>query len=250
MGGRVQQGPGLGVRAVLQDGRQVLAAAVDELALRDDDRDPARADVLLGAGVDHRERRRVDRARQEVARHVADLRRGAEARQLEVLHAVDGLVARPVHVRRRRIELGLVGARGAPVAALLGGRRDARPRAGDRRPRARFGVRLRAPGAVGDVVRRAAGRQEAHRHERELQRRAALQEEDVVGGRRAEQLPQQRERLVVHGLVLLSAMGLLHHGHAGAGEVEQLVASPLEGGERQGRGARVEVHRATHGGGL
>ena len=55
---------------------------------------------------------------------------------------------------------------------------------------------------------------------------------------------EQRDRLVVDRLVLLAAVAVLHDRHAGALEVEQLVAGALERGEREAGGAGVEVDGA------
>ncbi len=236
------------MRAVLEDLRQVPATLLDEIMARDDHGHAARPDVLLGARVDEGERRDVELARKDVARHVADLGSPPEGRQLAVLHAVDGLIARVVNVRRGVVEGRFVGARYARVAALAGRRGDSRERPRDAGPGGRLRVRLLGPGAEDDVVRRAAGRQEAHGEERELHRRAALKEDHVVAGRNAEELANQAEGLVVHGLVHLVAVRVLHHGHARAREIEELGARPLESGQRKRPGAGVEIHRASHGG--
>src|SRR5579883_563834 len=95
--GRVVERLVLGVDAVLEDLREVLAAALEELVPGDADDDAARADVLLGAGIDEREGADVERAPEEVARHVADERGGAGVgegglRREVPLDAVDGLV--------------------------------------------------------------------------------------------------------------------------------------------------------------
>src|SRR6185312_6813655 len=97
-----------------------------------------------------------------------------------------------------------------------------------------------------DVVGRLPALQEVERHLRELLRRAPLQEDHVVRRRDREQLAQQRDRLAVHRLVLLAAVRVLHDAHAAPGKVEELALGPLERGEREGRGAGVEVHDAGH----
>jgi hypothetical protein len=42
-------------------------------------------------------------------------------------------------------------------------------------------------------------------------------------------------------------MAVLHDAHAGIGEVDELFLCSLESGERERRGARVEVDGSRHG---
>ena len=54
-------------------------------------------------------------------------------------------------------------------------------------------------------------------------------------------LSEERERLLVDGLVLRAPMAHLDHGHAGTGEVEELALHLLEHVERERAGAGAEV---------
>ena len=255
-GRRVVERLVLGVGPELEDLGDVLPTLLDELLRHDGDHDARGADVLLGAGVDDAEPRHVEGAPEEVTRHVADERNrtGARvgARGLDVeLHAVDGLVGGEVEVGGGRIDLHLGRGGDADVALLLaiagagGLGRDRGSQHG--RHHLALADRLLAPGAGDQVLGRLALLHEVHGDLGEEHGGAALQEEDLVRGRHGEQVAQQRERLVVDGLVLLAAVAVLHDRHATSGEVEELLAGPLERGERQGCGTGVEVHLAGHG---
>ncbi len=198
---------------------------------------PARADVLLRAGVDQRELRHVHAPPHEVARHVADQRHGAHVGPVMPLGPEERVVARQVHVGGLGVELQLVLAGDAGVALVDLGRR------GDAGLAHALGLLegLLGPAAGHDVVRAPAGGEVVHRHHRELHARAALEEEHLVVGGDGEQLAGQRDRLVVHGLVRLAAVAVLHDRHARALEVDELALRALEGGEGEAGGAGVEV---------
>jgi hypothetical protein len=78
------------------------------------------------------------------------------------------------------------------------------------------------------MVGRRSGGQEIHRQQRERHRRAPLHEENVVVPGDAEELAQERDRLVVHRLVFFAPVRVLHHGNAGAGKVEHLGLGALQ----------------------
>src|SRR5688500_17502058 len=59
-----------------------------------------------------------------------------------------------------------------------------------------------------------------------------------------EQLRQQRDGFVVDCLVLIAAMAVLYHGHTRALEIDELFAGTFERGQRQRRGAWIEVDHA------
>ncbi len=213
-----------------------------------DDDDAARADVLLRARVDERELRDVDLPPEEVARHVGDERAprlsGTAARDRRRT-ATPWMVSLLVRCRyaARGVAFDLRRLRHAHVALLLavaapGRAGDAGVGACERGDDLRLGERLLAPRAGHDVVGAAALGEEVHRDLREQLRRATLEEEHLVRRGHGEELAQERDRLVVDRLVLLAAVAVLHHGHAGAGEVQELVAGALEGGEREGRRGR------------
>src|SRR5262249_1147095 len=100
---------------------------------------------------------------------------------------------------------------------------------------------LLAPGAGEDVVRRTVLRKEVHRHHRELVRGAALEEQDLMAVGDAEETGEERDRLVVHRLVLLAAVAVLDDRHSRALEVDELVPGALEGREWKPCRAGVEV---------
>ncbi len=100
-------------------------------------------------------------------------------------------------------------------------------------------VLLQVP--VDDVIGGGAGRAQVHRQHGKLQGSAALQEHDLVVGGNAKQLAQVGFGGLDDGLELLGAVADLHHGHAGAFEIQHLGLSLLKNFERQGGGAGVEV---------
>jgi hypothetical protein len=141
------------------------------------------------------------------------------------LDAVDGLVRGEVEVRGAWSGVHLRRERRADVALLLpfarpGGGGDVHVGVEQVRDGLGLGERLLAPRAGHDVVRDRALVEEVHRHLREHLRGAALEEEHLVAGGDAEQLAQERDRLVVDLLVLLAAVAVLHHRHAAPGEVD------------------------------
>jgi hypothetical protein len=88
------------------------------------DGDARRSEVLLGAGVDHREFVRGHGAGEDVARHVGDEGNGPDLGPIVPLGAEDRVVARHVHIGGRWIELDLgLLEDGAEDPVLLGGDR-------------------------------------------------------------------------------------------------------------------------------
>src|SRR3972149_5482299 len=61
------------------------------------------------------------------------------------------------------------------------------------------------------------------------------------------QLTDQSNRLVVDGFIGLAAVAVLHHAHARAPHVEQLVARTLQGGDRERSRSSIEVRHSGHG---
>jgi hypothetical protein len=95
-----------------------------------------------------------------------------------------------------------------------------------------------------DVLRGCPLPEQVERQHRELEAGTALQQQDPERRRQGEKLPHERDRLVVHRLVLGRPVGHLGDRHARSGEIGELVAGALEGRERQRGRAGVEVDRA------
>src|SRR5438128_4147699 len=113
--------------------------------------------------------------------------------------------------------------------------------------------RLLRPFAGRDVIRFSLAVQQIHRHLGELQRRAALKEQHLVVLRYREQLAQILLGFGSDADELLAAMAHLHHRHAAAVPVEDLVAGAGKdfGGEHRRPRAEIENtgHQCTVGGG-
>src|SRR5437773_1684227 len=113
--------------------------------------------------------------------------------------------------------------------------------------------RLLRPFAGRDVIGCALAVQQIHRHLGELQRRAALEEQHPVVLRYREQLAQILLGFGSYADELLAAMAHLHHRHAAAVPVEDLVAGAGKdfGGEHRRPRAEIENtgHQCTVGGG-
>jgi hypothetical protein len=165
----------LHVDAVVEHGRQPGRDARDQVFAKDDGRHARRPHVLLGAGVEERVLRDVEGPAEDVGGGVADERDRADLGLRAPLGTEDRVVRRVVDVGGVRVELDLVLARDTGEALRLG--RGGNLDAADLLGLLDGGLR---PRPCDDVVGRAVGGQEVHRHHRELQRRAALQEQDLV----------------------------------------------------------------------
>ena len=106
--------------------------------------------------------------------------------------------------------------------------------------------RLLAPIAGEHEVSCGLPAQEVLRNDAELRRRAALHEQHLVVGRHAHHLAQILFGLLGDAHELLVAMAHLHHAHAGAAPVEQLLLHLLEDGFGQRGGAGAEVEDSGH----
>jgi hypothetical protein len=89
--------------------------------------------------------------------------------------------------------------------------------------------------------------EEVHRHHHELERGPAAEEDHLEVVAEAEELLEERLRLVVHLLEVGGSVAHLEDRHPRAREVEELGLDLLEDREGQAGGTRVEVHRALHG---
>ena len=146
-----------------------------------------------------------------------------------------------MQVGRLRVEVQLVlGRHAVEVAGLR--------RSGDARAAGLLGLLERGlrPVAAHDVVGGRAGGAQVRRHHRELQRRAALQEEHGVVGADPEQRAEVGLGLLDDPLEGRRAVADLHHGHARPGVVEQLRLGLLEHAEGQDGRSRPEVVDSLH----
>ena len=233
---RVIQGVFLGERAVFEHGRQLGIGGGQERFLNDDQRHSRRTEIFLGAGIDHAELADVDRARQDVARHVGNERHVTCIGKFTPLRAKNRIVGSKVHVGGIRFNLYFAEGRNAAVLAGF--------RAGRFVGFAQF---LRffqcffRPDACHHIGGLFAGRQKVQRNHRELKTGAALQEQYIIVLGNRHQFAQQRDGLIVHRFVLFAAMAHFHDGHARAPEVEQFRLRFLQHGQRQGRRSCVEV---------
>jgi hypothetical protein len=88
--------------------------------------------------------------------------------------------------------------------------------------------RLLRPGAGHDVICGAAGRQQVHRHHRELQARAALEEEHVIVLRDSRQRANIGLATLDHVVERFRAVADLEDRHADAGQREKVALRLLE----------------------
>ena len=106
--------------------------------------------------------------------------------------------------------------------------------------------RLVGPCSLLRVVGLAALREEIHRDHRELHRRAALDEAHGPVVAESAQLLERGDRLLVDRVVVLAAVGHLHHGHSAALVVDKVLLRVLEDFKRQHRGACRKVVCTRH----
>ena len=241
---RVGPRPGLHEGAVVEHRGQVVLRTLEEILANDDGGHTGDAGILLGTGVDQPVPRDVDRPREEVARAVAHQRGRPEIGIVLPLHALDGLVARDVHVCRLRRQRDFA-VRRQPV--VVGG--SAVP--GDVHLALAAGL-LRAgrtPGTGDHVV--GGGRlapEEVHGNHRKLQACAPLQKHHLVGVADAEQTLHRRERLLEDPVEGGAAVTDLQDRHSDPGKRQHLVAGPFEHLERQnGRPGREVEDAIRHG---
>src|SRR5690606_16683521 len=116
VGGRcVVHGAVVGGGLVVEHGRADGAGAADQVLADDGHHQTGRADVLLGAGIDHAELRHVHRTGQDVGGHVHHQRHVAHLGHPVELHATDGFVAAVVQVGGILRQLPVVLARDGEV---------------------------------------------------------------------------------------------------------------------------------------
>ena len=173
----------------------------------------------------------------DVARHVADQRRAGIRDHLQ-LRARNRLVRADVAVDRAGRPLELVVGRHARGDVLLAVGHHVHGA-----DHLRLLERLVRPRALVGVVGGLVLAEEIHRDHRELHRRAALDEADRPVVVQAAQLLERGDRLLMDGVVVLAAVGHLHHGHAAALVIDEFLLRILENFQRQhGRPGREVVY--------
>ncbi len=216
--------------------RQVADDAVEHV-LTDDGEDRARRrQILLGAAVDHRVFRYVDRTRQDVRRHVGN-QRYRRIDVLVVLRAVDRIVGGDVQVIEilgNREPFGYIG----EVAVLRGGQHldlAVTLRLLDRllRPYARIDVTGLPTEEVGShLVKHRAG--------------AAAHVEDLIVVGHMQQLAEQRVGFGHHRVEILRAVRDRKQGETRAVEIENRLGGVADNHIRQDRRAGVEIVLLDH----
>ena len=237
----VGHGPGRGLRGVADDGGGEGVGPIEQVLAHDDDREARHAQVLLRAGVDEPEASHVDRARQDVRRHVGDEGRPARirSRNRAELDPRDGLVGDVVEVGRSGRDLPLFTGRDGPVAVALRGRRHPHPAEAPR-----LGDGARRPGPGVDVARGSSRAREIERDRGELHLRPSLEEEHAMGLRDLHQPAKARLEPRRELQERRAAVALLRHRDARAVPVGEVLADPLDDGRGQCGGARAEVDRS------
>ena len=94
----VIEGIFLGMDVVAQHGRNVFRAALNHILAQDDQSNPCRAEVFLGARIDHGKLGGVKRTAEHVRGHVGNQRRIAKGGELLPFGAVDGVIGGKVHI--------------------------------------------------------------------------------------------------------------------------------------------------------
>ncbi|MGC4085442.1 MAG: hypothetical protein QM736_25800 [Vicinamibacterales bacterium] len=147
-----------------------------------------------------------------------------------------------MHVRRTRSELQFGLQREARVVLALGRRGNV-----DGADLLGFLQRFVRPGAAIDVVGSLAGAEQVHRHHRELQAGATLQEEHLVVRRHVRERADVGLGFRENRLERLRAVADFEHGHADARQRDDLGLDLFENGQRQDCGTRREIEHAIHG---
>ena len=234
--GRVEHGAlgGLGLKVQVLRRLRKGGAICDEIVAHDDHGHARGTGVFLRAGVNEPVALNVERLRQKAARDIGDQRHIAASGQLVVHGAKDGVVLADVDVVEPvarglggnarvdvghggyAVEIGVLGACEQHGLAVLGG----------------FFVCLVGK-VAGDDVAGTAAAHEVHGDARKLQRGAALQKQDAVVVRNAQQATQGCLGVVDDLLVHARSMAHLEHGHAATAVVHHLVGDLGEHACRQ-----------------
>ena len=234
--GRVVEGVVVRVGLIAHIGGDKFRQVVPQQVLPDNDhRHARRAHVLLHAAPDEAVLAHVTGPGEEHAGLVGHQDLPLGIWQLEEGGAVDGLVFADIHIVRvvRDVQVRAVGDIGEVLVG--GGGRDP-----DLAVLLRLGDGLLGPGSGLHVAGQPVFHQVHGRHG-ELDRAAALDEEDLVVVGNAHQLPQVRLRLVPDLLEYLAPVAHLHDAHAAPAAVHHLGGDLLQHGLRHHGGAGGEV---------
>ena len=225
---------GVGVVAHV-DGHLGIEILADEVLADDGDDHTGRADVLLHARIDHAVIADVAGLGEEHGALVGDKDVTLGVGELLPGHTVDGLILADVDIVGilGNVKIGAVG--DVAVVLVLGGSGD-----DDLAVLLGLGNGLLGPCAGLDVDGLAVLHQ-IPRHSRELQRSAALNEQDLVVVGNAHQVAQVSLGLVDDLLENLGAVTHFHDAHAAAAVVHHLVTDFLQHGLRHHSGTGREV---------
>ena len=215
-----------------------------ERAVDDHDRQPRGGHIFLRPGIDDAVFRHVHRVREDLRGHVAHERHAAGLRHILPRRTEDRVVGAVIKILclRRERELGL--RRDAVKAGSLARCRDMHAAVLFRFLRGDIG-KIAGHGVIGRV---ALGGQ-IERDHRKLERRAALQKQDLVRVRHGERLFELRFCRGKYIHKFPAAVAHLHHGETAAVIVQQFGCRRLQHLRRQyGRpGGEIEYVLAVHG---
>ena len=217
---------------------RLVFGPADQVLADDHDGHSRGGEVLLRAGVDDAELRDVHRLGEDVGGRVAHERDIPGLGERGHLGAEDRVVRGDVDVVVISLDLRDLGDVG--VVLVLGGGDDV-----DGHPALRFLERLAGPDAGVDV-RGFALLLEVERHHRELEARAALEEENLVVRRDIHELAEEGLGFRDDRLKRLGAMAHLHNGLARPVAVEHLGGGALENFLGQHRGTCGEIVHSVH----
>ena len=215
-----------------------------ERAVDDHDRQPRGGHVLLCPGIDDAEFRHVHRVREDLRGHITHDRHAAGLRHILPRRTEDRVVGAVIKILCLRRERKLLLRRDAVKAGSLARCRDVHAAVFSRFLRGDIG-KVAGHGVIGRV---ALGGQ-IERDHRKLERRAALQKQDLVRVRHGERLFELRFCRGKYIHKFPAAVAHLHHGETAAVIVQQLGCRRLQHFRRQhGRpGGEIEYVLAVHG---
>ena len=234
---RIVERPLLHVGPVLQHRRNRGRCGVGKIGADDRHDHTGGSEILLRTSVDHAVPGNIDRPTEHVARGVGDQRHPRRhSGQFPPLGAIDGIVGREVDIGRA-LGIGDRGNVGNPGEFA----RLARDRHVGRAELPCLLHRLLGPDAGMQVVGGPAGRQQVHRHHRELLRRAALHEDHLVLVRDPCQPPRRLLGLVDDLLEQLPTVAVFRHTHPAATDVPDVLLRLPQHRFREDTWPRAEI---------